>query len=94
MFDPTKPATGSPLSSAEMRSQLTGLQDNLTAATADKVTQAELGIAISAAIAGTARNPSSLSPPSFTFSNPPTDSELYQLQTWLADFFNALYRAP
>jgi hypothetical protein len=30
-FDPTKPATNSPLASAEMRSQLTGLNDNLNA---------------------------------------------------------------
>lgn len=93
-YDPTLPADHSPLSSAEMRSQLTGLQSNITTATADKVTQAELGAAISAAITGTARNPGNMAPPSFSFSNPPTDSELYALQSWLADLFNNLYRAP
>lgn len=32
MFDPALPATGCPLSSTEMRSQFTGLNDNITAA--------------------------------------------------------------
>lgn len=30
-FDPSKPANNAPLSSAEMRSQLTGLNDNIQA---------------------------------------------------------------
>lgn len=106
-FDPTQPADHSPLQSALMRSQLTGLQSNITTATADKVTQTQLNSAmadkvsqaqlaadLATAIAGTARNPSNVSAPSFSFSNPPTDGELYAVQSWLNDLYNALVRSP
>jgi hypothetical protein len=48
-FDPTKPANNSPASSAEMRSQLTGLNDNIQAA-------------VNAAIFNTSANSNSVQP--------------------------------
>ncbi|MBL9114402.1 MAG: hypothetical protein JNJ83_05295 [Verrucomicrobiaceae bacterium] len=47
-FDPTKPANNAPLSSAEMRSQLTGLNDNIQAV-------------VNAAISNTSANSNSVS---------------------------------
>lgn len=87
-FDPTQPAHGSPLDSAVMRNQLNAL--NQIIGNVDQAANTNLANAI----AGTARNPNSLGPPAFSFSNPPTDTELYALQSWLADFYNALYRTP
>ncbi len=84
-FDPTKPANNSPLDAAAMRTQLTGLQNNITAAVSDKVTQARL----SATISGTAINPINVQPMSISFSNPPTDGEMFQVQ----DKFNELLAA-
>lgn len=50
-FDPAKPATGSQISSAELRSQLTGLQDQLIAlfnqTSANTNSVAPLGLSIS-----------------------------------------------
>lgn len=93
-YDPALPADHSPLSSAEMRSQLAGLQSNLTAAAADKATHAEVGAAISTAISGTAVNPSSVAPLNIYFSNPPTDSQLFDVQAKINELIAALYRAP
>ncbi len=51
-FDPTKPAFGSPDSSAEMRAQLNALNDDLQL----RATQSDLANAVAAAIAGTSNN--------------------------------------
>lgn len=51
-FDPTKPATNSPNSSAEMRSQLTSLNADIQ----QRATQVDLAIAIAGALAQTSNN--------------------------------------
>lgn len=117
-FDPTKPAQGSPNSSAEMREQLNALHDEIT--TIPQGPQGEPGPAgpegpagatgpegpagpqgqpgeqgppgevspatLDAAIAGTARNPSGLSPLAITISDPPQQAEVQAI----LDSHNAL----
>ena len=51
-YDPTKPAFGSPDSSAEMRAQLNALNDEIQ----QRATQGDLASAIANAIAGTSNN--------------------------------------
>ncbi len=51
-FDPTKPANNSPLSSAEMRSQLTSLEAEIQ----QRATQAEVNNTVALGIAGTSSN--------------------------------------
>ena len=74
-FDPLKPATGSPLSSEEMRGQLNALNDAIAAGQA----------VTNGAIAGTAQNPS-MGPLNIALSDPPTRAEVQVL----LDAFNAL----
>ena len=74
-FDPSKPVNNSPLSSQEMRGQLNALNDAIAAEQA----------ATSAAVAGTAQNPS-LGPVSLALSDPPTRAEVQVL----LDAFNTL----
>ncbi len=64
-FDPAKPATGSLIASAELRSQLTGLRDQ---AQADLAGQ----------IAGTARNLNTVAQLFIGISDPPTQGEVQQ----------------
>ncbi len=51
-FDPTKPASGSPVSSAEMRTQLTALRDDIQ----QRATQGDVANSVANAIAGTSNN--------------------------------------
>ena len=51
-YDPTKPAFGSPDSSAEMRAQLTALNADIQ----QRATPADIANAIATAIAGTSNN--------------------------------------
>ena len=84
MFDPTKPAQGSPSSSAEMRSQLTALND-LIAAQATQIT------ALWAALANTAQNPN-LSPMALGLSDPPTQAQLQAIYDQLNTLLNQITR--
>ncbi len=51
-FDPTKPANNAPLSSAEMRSQLTSLEAEIQ----QRTTSTEVNNSVALAIAGTSNN--------------------------------------
>jgi hypothetical protein len=56
-FDPSKPANGSPVSSAEMRSQLTSLNTDIQT----RAPAASVAASIAAAIAGTSSNSNDVS---------------------------------
>lgn len=59
-----------------------------------EVTTADMNTAISAAIAGTALNPFSISPMNISFSEPPTASQLYEVQSKFNELLAALQRPP
>ena len=59
-----------------------------------EVTTAQMDGAIALAITATARNPTSVSPMSMSFSDPPTQGELMQVQDKYNELLAALYRAP
>ena len=84
-FDPTLPVNNSLVSSAELRNQFTGLKAlmdfNANAATN----------ALSAAINGTAMNPS-VDVLSQTISNPPTQAQVQAIQNKLNELINAITR--
>ncbi len=61
--------------------------------TPGEVTTAQMDTAISAAIAGTAQNPASIAPSNISFSDPPTASELTQLQDKFNELLSALKRS-
>lgn len=50
--------------------------------------------ALSAAISGTAMNPTSVSPMNIGFSDPPTQADLLQVQNWANGLLAALFRTP
>ena len=50
--------------------------------------------AIAQAIMATARNPTSVAPMSMSFSDPPTQGELMQVQDKYNELLAALYRTP
>ena len=90
MFDPTKPANGSPNSSAEMRAQLTALKADIDAIPAGPAGPAgppgEVSNAtLAAQIAGTAQNPN-VGTFNIALSDPPTRAEVQAI----LDFVNAL----
>ena len=145
-FDPTKPATGSPNSSAEMRGQLTALKALIDAVPGGPpgpegpagpqgpafssvqiasvttgapgtpaaaqvntfgnnvelsftIPAGEAGApgevtnaALSAEIAGTARNPNTVAPLGLAISDPPTQAEMQQIATKLDEVLAALSR--
>jgi len=88
-YDPTKPANGAPIVSAELRSQFAALNDateNLAAIVGALPTAGDVNDAIVANASGPVNY---LPPPSFTVSNPPTQSEVQAI----ADFINTMYVA-
>jgi hypothetical protein len=92
-FDPAKPATNSPNSSAEMRAQLNALKDEID----DKPTTAQVNDAVAGAIttattnaaANSSANTNSVGLLGFTVSDPPTQSEMQQVLEKLNEFINA-----
>jgi hypothetical protein len=84
-FDPTLPVNNSLVASSESRNQFTGLKAlmdfNANAATN----------ALSAAINGTAMNPS-VDVLSQTISNPPTQAQVQAIQNKLNELINAITR--
>ena len=50
--------------------------------------------ALTAAISGTAMNPTSVSPMNIGFSDPPTQADLLQVQDWANGLLAALFRTP
>ncbi len=86
-FDPTKPAFGSPDSSAEMRAQLNALNDKIDAQAAQI---ASLQSELAAAIAGASNNSNGVASLSLTITTNPT--ELFQVQP-IADKLDELINA-
>ena len=81
-YDPTKPANGSPIVSAELRNQFNSLNDDIQ--------QRALSIDVQDSInAQSAGSVVSLPPPHFIISNPPTQAEVQAI----ADYLNQLYVA-
>ncbi len=76
-FDPTKPADGSPNSAAEMRGQLTALNDRI--------------VALEAALANTAQNPN-LGTFNIALSDPPTRPEVQAILDVLNALINQITR--
>ena len=76
-FDPTKPANGSPNSAAEMRAQLTALNDRI--------------VALEAAVSNTAQNPN-LSTLNIALSDPPTRAEVQQMLDFMNTLLNQITR--
>src|SRR5436190_22685214 len=95
-FDPSKPASHSPLASAEMRAQLTALKDEID----DLPTNAQVNDAVTGAIttatsnaaANSSANTNSVSLLGFTVSDPPTQSEMQAILEKVNEFINAARR--
>ncbi len=93
-FDPTLPTDNSPLSSTEMRSQLTGLRDLI-----DSIPQGDPGPpgevsqqTLDDAIAGTAANVNGVSGLALTVSDPPTQAEMQAIADKLEELIGLLKR--
>ena len=84
-FDPTKPQELSPLDAAEMRNQLNGLMDEIQ----QRAIYQDVYDAITAQAAGPL---TSLSPPNFTVSNPPTQAQVQAIADFVNDMYVALTR--
>ena len=96
-FDPTKPAFGSPDSSAELRDQLTALKALLDAQAAQIASlQGQLANVpnqIAAAIAATSSSSNGVGNLSLTINNnPPQQWEVQPIATKLDELINALRR--
>ncbi len=83
-FDPSKPATNSPLASAEMRAQLTALNADIQT----RATQAELG----AAIAGTSSNSNGVGALTQGASEGYDQNQMQQVLNKIDELINALRR--
>ncbi len=83
-FDPTKPATNSPNSSAEMRDQLTALNDDIQ----QRATVAQLG----GEIGGTSSNSNGVATLGMAVSDPPTQGEVQAIADKVDELINALRR--
>lgn len=84
MFDPTKPANNAPLSSAEMRAQLTALNADIQT----RVTAS----ALNGAISGTSNNSNNVNTLNLSISDPPQQWEVQQMANKIDELINALRR--
>jgi dihydroxyacetone kinase len=96
-FDPTKPAFGSPDSSAEMRDQLNALKALIDAQAAQiaslSAQLADVPNQIAAAIAGTSSNSDGVANLGLTIANnPPQQYEVQPIADKLDELINALKR--
>ena len=96
-FDPTKPAFGSPDSSAEMRAQLNALNDKIDAQAAQIAAQnaqiASLQAQLDAAIAATSSNSNGVGNLGLAIANnPPQNFEVQPIADKLDELINALRR--
>ena len=85
-FDPTKPANNSPVSSAELRSQLTSLKALIDTKADAAAVSAQIGAETSGSMSGVAY-------PSVTISNPPTQAEVLALANKIVEMLDAANRA-
>ena len=83
-FDPTKPATNSPNSSAEMRSQLTSLNADIQ----QRATLAQLAGEIS----GTSASSNAVGTLGMGVSDPPTQAEVQTIADKIDELINTLRR--
>ena len=91
-FDPTKPATGSPLVSAEMRNQLNALKaliDDLQSRLDALPASPEIATVISD---NSAANVNAVVPLNLTVSDPPTAAETQAIVDKLNEVLTALWR--
>ena len=97
-FDPTLPANNSPISSAELRSQLTSLKTLLDlhtaqiAALSTAVTARATSADLTNAINGTALNPSGVAPLSVGWDAPISEDNVQSIVNALNDLLSALQR--
>ena len=93
-FDPTKPAFGSPDSSAEMRDQLNALKALIDAQASTLNAQlAALQAQIAAAIGASSNNSNGVGTLGLTIANnPPQQSEVQPIADKLDELINALRR--
>ncbi len=84
-YDPTLPANGSPLSAAEMRAQLAGLNDLIT----DSPSFPDVDLAIHAGAAGPVLTVNNLS---LTVANPPTQAQMQAVVDKLNELITKLKR--
>ena len=90
MFDPTKPAFGSPDSSAEMRDQLNALKDLIDAQAAQL---ADLQAQLDAGLATTSSNSNAVANLGLAIANdPPQIGEVQPIADKLDELINALRR--
>ena len=87
-FDPTKPAFGSPDSSAEMRAQLTALNADIQ----QRTTPADVANSIAAAIAGTSNNSNAVTLLGQTADGGYNQSQMQAVLDKLDELINALRR--
>ena len=87
-FDPTKPATNSPGSSAEMRSQLTSLNDDIQT----RATQADLSNAINSALTQTSANTNAVATLGIAADGSYNQSQMQDVINKLDELINALRR--
>ena len=85
-YDPTKPATNSPISSAELRSQLTGLKALIDAKTDMNAVNNQIAIETAGTFSGVAY-------PNITISNPPTQAEVQAVLDLVFSILDAGRRA-
>jgi hypothetical protein len=84
-YDPTLPATGAPIVSAELRNQFAGLKDLID----DKASSADVSAAITSE---TPKNIDGMDTLSLIISNPPTQGEVQQIADKIAELISALQR--
>ncbi|MEY4918620.1 MAG: hypothetical protein RL616_2533 [Verrucomicrobiota bacterium] len=84
-YDPTKPANGAPIISAELRDQFAGLNDLIDAVPTSQPMTDRLD-------AHTAGNCEFVSLPALTVSNPPTQAEVQAMANLLNNLYVALTR--
>ena len=91
-YDPTKPANGSPIVSAELRNQFAGLNDNISnvAALVEAIPSPDDVLdTINANSAGVATSVNALA---LTVSNPPTQAQVQAIANKMDELLTALKR--
>ena len=84
-YDPTLPVNNSPIVAAELRNQFAGLMNEIQ----QRAIYQDVYDAITAQAAGPL---TSLSPPNFTVSNPPTQAQVQAIADFVNDMYVALTR--
>ncbi len=87
-FDPTKPASGTPITSAEMRAQLTALNADIQ----QRATPADIANAIAVVVAGTSNNSNGVAMLSQTADGSYNQGQMQAVLDKLDELINALRR--